>query len=274
MWPQKNKRQFKPIMLYGGLAVLAIAAATLFGLTSAGGGDAGGGGGGGGPTPEAETEIVVAEPVEVEGETGAEVVDVDIPPAYVRIVHLSRDAGSLDLYLNGEKLASGFTYQQFGSTHTIDDSGTVTVAARLAGTSPTSTPLIEGQVNLMAWGTYIVAVANDLANIQIGAYLVPTANIPDGYGRIQVLHAAPGSPRMHVKTGENVIIAKDLGYLEDPVFIDLPAGQHRILAATAESTATLVLDQPTYTVKDGVVTTIFIINGSPPKAMFMTTWTR
>ena len=41
-----------------------------------------------------------------------------------------------------------------------------------------------------------------------------------------------------------------------------------------ESTATLVLDQPTYTVKDGVVTTIFIVNGSPPKAMFMTTWTR
>jgi hypothetical protein len=260
-------------MLYGGLAALAIAAATIFGLTSAGGGDVGGGGG---ATPEAETEIVVAEPVEAAGESGVEagVEQVDIPPAYVRMVHLSRDAGTLDLYLDGAKLASGFTYQQFGSTHTIDDSGTVTVAARLAGTSPDSTPLIEGEVNLMAWGTYIVAVANDLANMQIGAYLVPTANIPDGYGRIQVLHAAPGSPRMHVKTGENIIIAKDLGYLEDPVYIDLPAGQHRILAATAESTATLVLDQPTYTVKDGVVTTIFIINGSPPKAMFMTTGTR
>ncbi len=273
MWPQKNKRQFKPIMLYGGLAALAVvAAAAFFSLSPAGGGDSGGGGQ---PTPEAETEIVVAEPVEVDIEPGqANIEKVDVPPAYVRLVHLSRNAGSLDLYINGQKLASGYSYQQFGSTITLDDSGYVTVAARLAGTSPDSTPLIEGQVNLMPWGTYIIAVANELENMQIGAYLVPTYNIPEGYGRIQVLHAAPGSPRMHVKTGDNIIIARDLGYLEDPVYIDLPAGQHRVLAATAESTATLVLDQPTYTVRDGVVTTIFIINGSPPKAMFMTTGTR
>jgi hypothetical protein len=271
MWPQKNKRQFKPILLYGGLAAFALAAAAFFGLSSPGGG---GGDGGGEPTPDAgTTEIVVAEPEEAESEVAVEVEE-EVPPAYVRLVHLSPNAGSLDFYLNGEKLASGYTYQQYGDTLMIDTSGMVTLAARLAGTSPDSAPLIEGQVNLAPWMTHILAVANNLENIQIGAYIVPTANIPEGYGRIQVLHAAPGSPRMHVKTGENIIIARDLGYLEDPVFVDLPAGEHRLLAATAESTATLVLDQPTYIVKDGVVTTIFIVNGSPPKAMFMTTWTR
>jgi hypothetical protein len=164
---------------------------------------------------------------------------------------------------------SGLTFGQVGAVQTNGKSGPMIVTVRLAGTSPDAMPVLSGEVILRPGTTYILAVANELARLQIGHYPIPTAGLVGAHGRLQVLHAMPGGPRLDVTTGQAVSIVDGLGYLEDPEYKDLPDGQYRLLGTTETDPSVLAFDE-TYTFEANTVYTL-ILTGPPVQTIFVAT---
>ncbi len=196
------------------------------------------------------------------------VVAVSTAPARFYVAHLSPDAPAVDVYVGGTLADSNLTYGQAGPLRSNGRYGEMLVEVRLAGTAPASAPVLSGYVNLHPGTTYVVAVANQLARLQIGAYAVPTDGVPAGMTRVQVLHAFAGAPRISARAGADVVV-KGLGYLEEPPCLDVAAGEYRMLAFTDLTPTTLLLDQ-TRTLNAGTVETV-ILTGTPVQALFLTT---
>ncbi len=188
--------------------------------------------------------------------------------ASFRVANLSPDAPPLDVYVENVVYETGMSYGQIGEWHTNSRSGVMIVTVRLAGTSPESAPLLRAEVNLHPGTPYVIAVANRLDHLQIGAYPIALGNLSPGFARVQVLDAMPDQPRIGVRAGSDVI-ANGLGYLEDPVFADVPPGEARILGFTMDVPATLLLDE-TYLLQAGSVTTVMIV-GPPVQTILLTT---
>ncbi len=188
-------------------------------------------------------------------------------PATFRLAHLSPDAPALDIYVDGVLHDSGLQFGQVGPTRSNGRNGPMVVAARLAGTSPESLPLISAEVNLHPGTAYVVAVANVLTHLQVGAYAIATGDLSPGFARVQVLHAAPNAPRVGVRADREVI-ASGLGYLEDPVYLDVPPGEARVIGFTAETPTTLLFDH-TRTLEAGTVEMVIVI-GPPYDGIFLT----
>lgn len=187
-------------------------------------------------------------------------------PASFYIIHLSPDAPPLDVYVDGAPVAPALTYGESTTLTSLNRFGMARVEARLAGTSPDSQPVITADVNLNPGTPYVIAVANALMNLQIGAYSIPLGGIPEGLSRVQVIHAAPGAPRIGVRANQDVI-SPALGYLEDPPYLDVTSGTTRVLGFTAETPTTLLLDE-TVELQPGAVHTVIL---APGRAVLITT---
>jgi hypothetical protein len=190
-------------------------------------------------------------------------------PARFHVAHLSPDTPAVDVYVNNTLVESGLTFGQVGPVQTNGKSGSMTVAVRLTGTSSTAVPVLTADVNLNPGTTYILAIANKLARLQIGHYPIPTAGLVGAHGRLQVLHALPEGPRLDVETGQAVLLVDGLGYLEDPPYVDLPDGQYRLLGTTETDPAVLAFDE-TYTLEANTVYTL-IVTGQPVQTIFVAT---
>jgi hypothetical protein len=179
--------------------------------------------------------------------------------AFFHMAHLSPDAPAVDLYVNGVLQDAHMEYGQVGPLRSIGRSGEMTVSVVLAGTTPASGTILTANVNLAPGATYVIAVANRLVHLQIGAYRFNNIDYPANKGRVQVLHAMPNAPRLTVRDSTGVTLAYLLGYLEEPTYADLLPGQY-ILTGT-------LYDNPhgfseTYTVESGTIYTL-IVAGPP-----------
>lgn len=193
----------------------------------------------------------------------------DTTPATFRLAHLSPDAPAVDIYVNGVLYDSNLTFGQVGPTRSTGTNGETLIEARVAGSSPVTSPVISAQVILRPGVIYIIMVGNRVSQLQIAAFPVDTFNILQTDGRVQVINALPEGPRILVKTAENIVIADQLGWVEDPVSRDLVSGQYRLIGATSVVPASLIFDQ-VRTVEQGTVTTV-IVTGPPVQTIFVTT---
>lgn len=221
----KRIRKFSPLLVFGSLAVTALA--------------------------------IVAGALPL---VGAEA------PAGFYVAHLSPDAPALDIYVDGAPIAAALPYGESTAFTSLNRYGIAHVEVRLTGTSPDSQPLIAADVSLNPGTPYVIAVANSLMSLQIGAYPIPLGGIPEGLSRVQVIHAAPAAPRIGVRANEGVV-SPALGYLEDPPYLDVAPGTTRVLGFTAENPTTLLLDE-TVELQPGAVHTVIL---APGRAVLITT---
>lgn len=190
----------------------------------------------------------------------------DAPSAF-HIAHLSPDAPPVDVYVDDVVAEAGLAYGQIGALHPVPHSGPIMVVVRLAGTGPDTQPLLTAEVHLAPGANHVIAIANILEHLQIGAYVIPTGGVPADRTRIQVLHAIPNAPRIGVRAGPEVV-ANELGYLEDPVFLDVPTGQTRLIGFTTDIPALLLFDQDR-ALQPGTVETV-ILTGFPAQVLILT----
>ncbi len=189
-------------------------------------------------------------------------------PAAYRVAQVSPDTPPVDVYVDGVLVETGMAYGRIGEMRSAGRSGAVLIAVRLAGTSPETLPLLSAEVYLTPGVPTVIAIANTLEHLQIGAYPIPLANVPADRARIHVIHAIPGAPRIGVRA-EREIVTNELGYLEDPPFRDVMPGPRRVIGFTSVIPATLIFDQDR-PLEPGAVETI-ILTGYPLQAIFITT---
>jgi hypothetical protein len=213
--------------------------------------------------------LVFGSAVAVTATVVAAVASTAVAPSRFQVAHLSPDAPAVDVYVDNTLVESGLTFGQVGPVQTVGKSGAMTVTVRLAGTSPAAVPVLSAEVILHPGTTYVLAVANELARLQVGHYTIPTAGLVAAHGRLQVLHALPGGPRLDVTTGHAVPIVDGLGYLEDPPYKDLPDGQYRLLGTTETNPSVLAFDE-THMFEANTVYTL-IVTGQPVQTILVVT---
>lgn len=149
-------------------------------------------------------------------------------PAQYIIAHVSPNSPDMDVYVDGVLQEASIAYGEVGTLRSAGHSGNVTVSVTLAGTKPDSGTILIADVNLRPGATYLITVSNFLEYLQIGHYPIDPANLSSTAARVQVLHALPGGPRMSIKAGGDLLVANELGYLEDPTFVDVSPGEYHL----------------------------------------------
>lgn len=182
-------------------------------------------------------------------------------PAQYFIAHLSPGSPDLDVYVDGVLQEASIGYGQVGALRSAGHSGAVTVAVALAGTNPDSGTILIAEVILRPGTTYLITVSNLLEYLQIGHYPIDATGLASNAARIQVLHSVSGGPRMSIETGGGLLLSEELGYLEDPVSVDVSPGAYRLSGSIKDYPGQPIFDV-SQTLEAGTVYTL-IISGPP-----------
>lgn len=189
--------------------------------------------------------------------------------ATVYLAHLSPDAPAVDIYVNNTLVEPNLSFTQVGGQRR-GPSGRLEVAVRLANTSQAAAPLITAEIDTQPGGTYVVGVMNVVERLQVASFRVQNENLLSTDARLEVLHAIPEGPRINVRTGENIAVVTEHGWVEDMRFIDLVGGDYRLIGSTAVTAPEVpgVLFDETYNLQPGAVYTL-IVAGPPVRTIML-----
>lgn len=126
----------------------------------------------------------------------------DTSKANVRFVHASPDAGAVDLFINGSKVAAGYGYTQFsGYTGFVQGNLAVKVCPASASTTPPAGCPIDTSFKADPGKSYTVVAVGSLAGGGLEALVAPddpTAPTVAGQSKLRVIHAAPAATPVDV----------------------------------------------------------------------------
>ncbi len=151
----------------------------------------------------------------------------------LRVIHLSPDAPSVDIFANGGEPAavSELAFQE--STGYLElEPGTYSFNISAAGTGPGESVLdIEGLE--LAQGQFYTAVAfNELSSIQALALLDDHEGLEEGDIRVRAIHTAVGVGIVDIwnlpDEGEPALLYEDVDFGEVGSYLDLPAGAYTL----------------------------------------------
>lgn len=192
------------------------------------------------------TPFVVAQ---LDGDTTARI---DPAQSEVRVLHLSRDAPSVDVYAGGAAVITNLAFKSQSETLTVP-SGTLAVAVTATG-APIGTAVIEADVSLLPGRAYTVVAYDDLASIQALVLEDDLEGLAGANIRVPITHVAPGVTRGDVfellggGTTFGAQLVDDFGFGETPDPVDIPAGTYTIgFDAEANGDVQAIFDLPLLT---------------------------
>lgn len=119
----------------------------------------------------------------------------DSSKANIRFVHASPDAGAVDLFINGTKAVSGYTYTQFsGYTGFTQGNLAVKVCPASSATTPPASCPIETTLKADPGKSYTILAVGSLAGGNLSALIATddlTAPTVGGQFKLRVIQANP-----------------------------------------------------------------------------------
>lgn len=179
---------------------------------------------------------------------GSTTARIDKATSKLRVIHLSRNAPSVDVYANGAKVVNNLAYAQSTATLTVG-SGSYDLAVTAAGGSPSSAVINARGVKLLPGKAYTVAAYADLANITAAVLEDNTSGINTASDiRLNVIHVAPTVTRgdlYAVKATGNLLLAPNIGFGESARLPDLASSSYRVgFDAEANGTIDIAFNLP------------------------------
>lgn len=183
--------------------------------------------------------------------------------AMVRVVHASPDAGSVDVFVDGTKLLTGFTF------------GTVTGYVPLAAGShqiqvaPTgkgaSAAVITQSVSVEGGMVYTVAAIGTSSTGYSLAAFVDNNSVSGNMASVRVYHLSPDAGPVDVATGGKTVIS-GLTYKNASSYLSVPGGSYTFNVTATDANATVPLSA---TLNGGMVYSVFavgLLKGTPALA--------
>ncbi|UJR86980.1 DUF4397 domain-containing protein [Sandaracinus amylolyticus] len=182
---------------------------------------------------------------------GATTSRVDPSQSDVRVLHLSRDAPSIDVYAGSATAAvTNLAFKAQSSVISVP-SGALSVAVTATGSD---TRLLDTSVRVLPERAYTVVVYDDLASIDVVALEDDAAGLSSSSIRVPITHVAPGVTRGDVYellgggTTFGTQLVDDFGFGETEAPVDLPAGTYTIgFDAEADGDVQAIFDLPLLT---------------------------
>lgn len=134
----------------------------------------------------------------------------------IRILHASPDAPAVDVYANGDKIASGIKYKQV-TPYLEVPAGAYQVEIKAAGTDDV---LLAAELDVEASKSYTVAAAGMLEELQVVVMEDGTA-VEEGKGYVRVAHLSPGTPAIDVVEVRGAAIFTNLMFTDVSPYVAL-----------------------------------------------------
>lgn len=184
--------------------------------------------------------------------------------AMVRVVHASPDAGNVDVYVDGSKLLSNFT---FG---TVTDYVSVAAASHNIQVTPAgkdvSAAVITQSVSVDAGMAYTVAAIGTTSSGFALTAFVDNNQISDGsMAKVRVYHLSPDAGPVDVSAGGQKLIS-GLTYKNASDYLTVPATSYNFMVIATDSNSQVPLSA---TLSGNMVYSVFavgLIKGSPALA--------
>ena len=180
----------------------------------------------------------------------------------VRFVHISPDAGPVDIVLDGDTVARSLSYA--AASEYLDASAqghTLQVSA--AGTATT---LLDQDLTVADGQDYTVLVADTLAHLQTIVLTDDNGSPPAGKVKVRAVHGSPhaGAVDVYVTTPNDVLsgstpVLTNVQFGQLSTYLDADAGSYRVRVTTHGSTDVLI-DSGDLTLLTGQVRTVIAID--------------
>ncbi len=173
--------------------------------------------------------------------------------AYVRVVHASPDAGTVDVYVDGAALLTNFTFGTVTNYVSVAP-GTHTIKVAPAGKG-ISAAVITQSVTVASGGAYTVAAIGTTSS-GFGLQAFVDNNLMSGSGaKVRVYHLSPNAGPVNVATGGKTVIT-GLTYKNASDYLTVPAGTYTFNVTATQAGATVPVSA---TLNDGTVDSVFAI---------------
>lgn len=152
--------------------------------------------------------------------------------AAIRVIHLSADAPSVDVYVNGiDRAVTDLGFAE-GTGFLEVPAGTYTFNIAPAGSSAESSVLdIEGLV-LAPGGSYTAVAFDDVADLKAVALEEELSDVPSGLIRIRAVHVAAGVGEVDIwnlpASGEPARLYTDVAFGAVGEYLELPAAAYTV----------------------------------------------
>jgi Domain of unknown function (DUF4397) len=180
--------------------------------------------------------------------------------AWVRVLHASPDAPTVDVYLDGAKVGDPFASLTFGSITPYVEVPAGTHAVKVCAAADASVCPIDVPALAIAPGTRsTIAATNVLASIE-AQVLADTAEPVADKAQVRVVHFAADAPAVDVLTQDGgTAVVTDLSYPNATGYLALDPGSYDLKICANANHTVCPIDPPSLELAAGQVASVFAI---------------
>lgn len=173
---------------------------------------------------------------------------------YIRFFNASPAANDVDIYVNGRKVASNLSYQNFTEYMKVFP-GYYRVAVFAAGTR--TNPLTVTNINIAPNRIYTAAVIGMRGDISLELINDNRRSLDGNMAYVRFVQLSPNAPRMDAYWDDSLIL-EDINYQEVSRYLAVTPGEHNLKLREYIS-GNVLLEDPSIQVEGGKAYTIYIV---------------
>jgi hypothetical protein len=183
--------------------------------------------------------------------------------ASVRVLHMSPDAPSVDVYVDGQRALEKVTFGA-ASDYLPIPTGEHRIQIVPTGQEDLDDAVIDTTIDLRRARPYTLAAINSLDNIELLVRSDITSAVPEGQARVRIFHVAPDAGAVDIRAAGSTTPVLTNQYFKSADYVNLPAGTYAFEALRA-GTNEVALTTPELRFEPGWSYTVFV-TGSTDEA--------
>jgi hypothetical protein len=185
--------------------------------------------------------------------------------AFIRVIHLSPSAPTVDVFVDGRILESGLDKEETSQYFEVSE-GTYTIEISAAGSPPEdAVKRVEG-IALESGNYYTAFAYGDVSDLRVGLMIDDYGDRSDGTFRVRPVHAAEDFGEVDIW---NLTEGQEAGILYENVpfgavgaYLDLPVGSYTLgIDANDDGRPDAVFETPS--IEEGAVINLFAVSQAP-----------
>ncbi len=183
--------------------------------------------------------------------------------SYIRLLHASPDAPAVDVYANGQLIASNLTYSQFTQYMQLP-AGNYNIKVFASGSLADS--VIDTDITIPAGKIFTVAaigMLKDISLLPVEDEILPKT---PGMAQVRFAHLSPDAPNVDITLPDGTVVFGDVGYKQVTGYKNLKPGTYTLQARVA-GTDNVVLTVPNINLMPENFYTVYavgLVKGKPP----------
>lgn len=175
--------------------------------------------------------------------------------SYIRVLHASPNAPTVDIYANGNLIVQDLTYKEL-SLYLPVPSGDYNIMIYPSGQM--TNPIINTNLYIPENTIFNVAVIGTLPDISLYPIPEPFTSHNSVNSCIRFIHLSPNAPAVDIKLPDGTIVFSNIGYKDITYYVCIPAGVYTF-NFTPSGTNNVVLTVPNVNLNSNNFYTIYVV---------------